>query len=129
MGFSTDWKCEQCGYIVCISGLWEFYRDDMGLRHFYGHPIPSSLEAAESGVKGFTIDAYCPECREIRTAVVAEFGNSKNRALDAWLSVKHDKYEAPCDKCGTPLKNSLAESDVCPKCNKGHFKICSRYMS
>jgi Zn finger protein HypA/HybF involved in hydrogenase expression len=129
MGFSTDWRCEQCGYTLCISGLWEFYRDDMGLRRFYGHPGASSPEAAESGVKGFTTDDYCPKCREIRTVVVLEFVNPKNRALDAWLSVKQNQYQTLCDRCGTPLKNSLEESDVCPKCNKGHFKICSRYMS
>jgi Zn finger protein HypA/HybF involved in hydrogenase expression len=129
MGFSTGWRCEECGFELCISGLWEFYRDEMGLRRAYGHPIASSSEAVESGIKGFTTDAYCPECRDIRSVVVSEFEKPKSRALEAWKYIKGYEYKALCDRCGTPLKYRIEESNVCPNCNKGHFKISHRYIS
>lgn len=51
MPFGYDWKCNHCGNQIRTGGLWEFYRDELGLRHPYGHPVPVSKEAIKSGVQ------------------------------------------------------------------------------
>ncbi|MFC1977178.1 hypothetical protein ACFLWS_02790 [Chloroflexota bacterium] len=129
MGAGHTWKCSTCGYKIEISGLWEFYRDRNGNRNPYGHPTPSSEEAKEMGVKGFTSVEYCPKCRKVREVIVKEYEKpiiggghwgSKEPAVE---------YEALCPKCGTGLEDHLNESDVCPKCNKGNFEISDLWVS
>lgn len=136
MPFGYDWKCNHCGNQIRTGGLWEFYRDELGLRHPYGHPVPVSKEAIKSGVQGFFGEWYCPKCREVRNIVAVEFVEPKNGSLDACKAGLSDKIEAPkreyeavCDRCNTPLKDHLDKSDICPKCNTGYFKEYSRFMS
>jgi hypothetical protein len=60
MGSWYKLKCDNCGYSVNTSGPWEFYRDSEGKRKPYGHPVPTSKEAEESGIHGLTGELYCP---------------------------------------------------------------------
>jgi hypothetical protein len=133
MPFGYDWQCNHCSNQIRTSGLWEFYRDALGLRHHYGHPAPVSQDAIKSGVKGLYGEWYCPECREVRNIVAIEFDSPKDGSFKANVAglegIDQKEYPAICDRCKTPLKSYLDKSDICPKCNKGYFIEYSRFMS
>ena len=122
------WRCKKCGYTVTISGNHEFYQDDACKRKPYGHPVPLSEDAKGHGVKGFFVNYYCPKCREIRDAIIKEFRQS---VFDDWWikAIDCQKSEPLCDKCGARLKESLDESDICPRCNKGIFQYTGMVVS
>lgn len=125
MGMHWFWKCNVCGYEIATNSLLEFYRDKNGHRKPYGRHAPMSKMAKIMGVKGFTSNAYCPECHTLREVIVKEFEKpviggghwrSKQPAVE---------YETLCPKCGTELKQRLDESDICPECSKGKFEAIS----
>jgi len=116
-----EWKCNNCDYEICTSGNHEFYRDKNGHRKPYGHPVPASAEAKEAGVKGFTVDWYCPECRQIKDVIVREFYEARKH--NYWGAPKDAsvQHEPLCPKCSTELQQDLGLDTVCPKCNEGIF--------
>jgi hypothetical protein len=133
MPFGYDWTCDNCNYTIRTSGLWEFYRDRLGLRHRYGHPTPKSDEAKRAGVKGFTGVLYCTKCRQLREIVVYEFDQPQNGSMGACMSfsnpkIPHKEYKTVCDICGNHLKDRIGNI-CCPKCGKGKFKESGRFMS
>jgi hypothetical protein len=133
MPFGYDWKCNHCDNTIRTSALWEFYRDSSGSLVKYGHPGTHSKRAAKAGIKGFYAEFYCPKCREVRIAPVIEFAKSYHGALDALCAAEYDptvkKYDVVCEVCHTELIDYLDESNICPKCNIGHFEESARYMS
>jgi hypothetical protein len=133
MPFGYDWECRKCHYSIRTGGLWEFYIDEHGLRQPYGHPVPVSEEAIKAGVKGFFGLWYCPKCRQIINKVVIEFDvpidGSFNANLAGLEKTGKKEYPAICDKCGSDLIEYLDKHNLCPACNKGHFKQTSRFMS
>ena len=118
-GFWT-WKCNSCGYELCTSGDHEFYRDEKGMLHDYGHPVPVSEEAKKQGIKGFTVKWYCPKCQVVREVIITEF----DKPLLGRYSVKNKRhnFEPHCSTCGTELKLLLDIYDSCPKCGNGYFE-------
>ncbi len=64
MGAQYQFICnnEKCDHTLTTSGPWEFYRDAEGKMKDYGHPVPFSDDAAESGVQGFYADMFCADC-------------------------------------------------------------------
>jgi hypothetical protein len=104
MPFGYEYQCDHCGLEIRLSGLWEFYRDELGLRHPYGHPFACCEEAERSGVSGFYIEMYCPKCRSVRNIVVIEFDHPKNGSFNANLAglvdIHQKQYPAVCDQCG-----------------------------
>ena len=133
MPFGTVWKCNNCGYQLRTSALWEFYIDEFGLRQKYGHPGPNSEHAKNAGVMGFTAQWFCPVCRSIRDVVVIEFNRAQPGSLGAlgaysFTNTPRQEFEAVCDKCGTKLIEDL-EGELCPKCGKGKFVESARFMS
>jgi hypothetical protein len=99
------WNCKKCNYEVIITDGWEFYRDQSGKLKRYSHPCLISVEGIK-GIRGFSADLYCPTCKDIKNAIVEEFGKVVTQT---------------CDICGTKLKKSLDDSDLCPQCNSGTF--------
>jgi hypothetical protein len=134
MPFGYDWKCNNCGYQLRTSALWEFYIDEFGLRQKYGHPCPNSEQAKNAGVMGFSAEWYCPTCRSVRDVVVLEFDKSKSGPLAALMAyydrpeTDHEEFEVICDKCGEKLIDDL-ENVTCCRCNAGRFQEESRFMS
>jgi rubrerythrin len=133
MPFGNFWTCDNCGYFVRTSGVWEYYIDKHGNRQRYGHPTPNSRAAKKAGVKGFTQEGYCPSCREEKDVIVAKFASPLNGSLEAYLAfdnpdIKHQEFPPVCDKCNTPLKDDLLNLP-CPKCGIGKFKESGRFMS
>jgi rubrerythrin len=65
---------------------------------------------------------------------VLEFNESQNGPLLALIAyyerpeTEHAEFVAVCDKCGGKLTDEI-EGELCPKCNKGHFKEDGRFMS
>ena len=128
------YKCTNCGYAVTLSGIWEFYIDEFGLRQRYGHPGPKSKAAKNAGVRGFSVQWYCSSCRSVRDVAVIEFNKSQNGPLPALMAyydrpeTEHEEFEAVCDKCGGKLTDDI-EGELCPRCNVGHFEESARFMS
>jgi transposase-like protein len=127
------YKCNNCGYAVTLSGIWEFYIDEFGLRQKYGH-LSRSAEAQKAGVMGFSVEWYCPTCRSVRDVVVIEFNDSQKGPLPALMAyydrpeTEHAEFEPICDKCNSKLTDEI-EGEICPKCNVGHFVEYGRFMS
>ena len=126
------YKCNNCSYAVTLSGIWEFYIDEFGLRKKYGH-LGRSAEAKNAGVKGFSVLWYCLTCRSVRDVSVLEFHKSQNGPVSALMAyydteTEHEEFEPNCDKCGGNLPDEI-EGELCPKCNIGHFEESARFMS
>ena len=127
------YKCTNCGYAVTLSGIWEFYIDEFGLRKRYGH-LARSVEVQKAGVMGFSVEWYCPTCRSVRDVSVLEFSDSQKGPLPALMAyyerpeTEHEEFEPICDKCSGELTDEI-EGELCPRCNVGHFKEDGRFMS
>ena len=133
MPFGYDWTCDNCNYTIRTAGLFEFYRDELGLRHRYGHPFPTTDESKRSSVKGFTAVWYCTKCQQLREVVVVEFVRSQGGSLGACLAyddpeVERTEFPAVCDVCNAPLKDDI-EDEPCSRCGKGKFTEEARFMS
>ena len=125
------YKCNNCGYAVTLSGLFEYYIDESGLRKRYGH-LGRSAEAKQTGVMGFSVEWYCCKCQKVREAVVVEYCSPRNGPLDSCLAytnlnVEHKYFLAVCDKCGSVLVEDM-DNLPCPKCKVGKFKESVRFM-
>ncbi len=107
------WKCKKCNYEVIITDGWEFYRDECGNRKRYSHPCPISKKGVKS-IRGFSADLYCPKCKDVKDIIIEEFGKSATQ---------------DCNVCGTKLKRSLDESDLCPRCSTGTFQFQNIWTS
>jgi len=127
------YKCNNCGYAVNLSGIWEFYIDEFGLRQRYGH-LSRSAKAKQAGVMGFSVEWYCRTCQSVRDVVVMEFNDSQKGPLSALMAyydrpeTEHQTFEPTCDKCGGKLTDEI-EGELCPKCNVGRFVEDGRFMS
>ena len=127
------YKCNNCGYAVTLSGIWEFYIDEFGLRQKYGH-LSRSAEAQKAGVMGFSVEWYCIRCRSVRDVSVLEFNKPQNGPLPALMAyydrpeTEHEEFEPKCDKCSSKLTDEIA-GEICPRCNKGRFVEDGRFMS
>ena len=53
MGAGYRMKCNNCDFSVVTSGPWEFFRDEKGKPHDFGHPSPVSDEAGNGVFTGF----------------------------------------------------------------------------
>ncbi len=126
--------CTECGYEVETSGLHEFYRDKSGKRKLYGHPIPTSKEAEERGIYGFSAELYCPICDEVFDLIVVEYKRPCKEELNylkVWFDMVEpkDEYreddEVRCPKCGNTeliLEPEEDEEVKCPRCKRGILK-------
>jgi len=126
------YKCNNCGEAVTLSGLFEYYIDESGLRKRYGH-LNRSDKAKQTGVMGFSVEWYCRQCQKVREAVVVEFSSPRNGPLDSCLAysdpaVEHKYFLAVCNKCNSVLVENL-NGLPCPKCGIGKFKESGRFMS
>jgi uncharacterized protein YbaR (Trm112 family) len=131
MGTGYSCKCDRCGYSVSTSGPWEFYRDSKGNRKPYGHPVPTSEEARERGIYGFSGELYCPKCdRKFEDLILVEFvGSSPDYSLDylsAWAAwgKAEDMFKGgvTCPECHVTnliWDTTEAEEAVCPRCKEG----------
>lgn len=125
MGAQNSFTCGECGYTVTTSGPWEFYRDEDGARHPYGHPGPASREARERGVWGLSAELYCPDCDEVHDIVVVEFVEPVSDARDVWMRnyTPRQEFQRPggvrCPGCGGTfmlLGPEGAPPVDCPRC-------------
>lgn len=117
MGMRNKYKCSNCDFEEEISGPWEFYRDENGIRHPYGHPGALSKEAEAKGVKGFYEVGYCSKCNQVRDAITLEF--EKPVYEDWWgkaIDEEGKRFKPTCSECGTKLYGFL--DNICPKCGK-----------
>jgi DNA-directed RNA polymerase subunit M/transcription elongation factor TFIIS len=128
MGTGYTYKCDRCGYAVSTSGPWEFYRDSKGNRKPYGHPVPTSQEAKERGIYGFSGDLYCPKCDKIFDVVLVEFTGPLRDYFAAWAGWREPRDEfkeeggVKCPECHVTnmiWDTSEAEKVVCPRCKEG----------
>lgn len=113
-------KCNKCSYAVFTSGPWEFYRDNEGRRKQYGHPAPISLEAAKTGIYGYSATVYCPDCDRTSNVVLREYKKPYRRRRNSFLLLR-SVYDFPIPKfmLGLPkLKEEYKKEDAvkCPKC-------------
>lgn len=128
MGTGYAYLCNGCGYSVSTSGPWEFYRDSQGNRKPYGHPVPTSQEARERGICGFSADMYCPKCDKIFDIILSEFKGPPNDYFSAWAAWREpggelkDAGRVKCPEChDTNLIWNTKETEkvVCPRCKEG----------
>jgi hypothetical protein len=87
----------------------------------------------EKGWFGFAADAYCPNCNNEITPVLAEFaiprkiGMSQEPAIDEWKPEYHNKeYRNPCPVCGDVdwlCEENALEGKPCGKCGVGSLRI------
>ena len=124
MAKGIEWKCTTCAYKLRTSGIKPFYRDKENKLRLYGDPLPVSEEAERTGIKGFWVEWYCPNCKSVHEAVLLEYDEPR-RDESRWAGLRHNTSRSMpvCSKCGSNLKNFLDDSDVCPKCNTGTFEI------
>jgi len=123
MSARWTWKCSNCNYTIETTCYWEFYRDEKGELHPYGHPAPISEKARKHGIKGFCDSGYCSKCIEVKDAITQEF----DRGIDYWGDrggpvTRIRSSEALCEECGTKLKVLIGNNELCPKCGNGYFE-------
>ena len=129
MGASFSHQCDNCGYTVNTSGPWEFYRDKNGVKKPYGHPVPTSKEAEDNGIKGLYGTFYCSKCDKTFESIIVEYKKSTKHSLDVWggMAEPLDEYKnliLKCPDCGNIdlLTDASNEKLInCPKCKKGKF--------
>ena len=128
MGTGYTYKCDGCGYSVSTSGPWEFYRDSEGNRKPYGHPVPTSEEAKERGIYGFSGELYCPKCDKTFDLILVEFKGSSLDYFSAWAGwgeaedVSRQEGGVICPECHVTnliWDTTEAEEAVCPHCKEG----------
>ena len=115
MAAINKWECSSCDFKVVTSGSHEFYRDEKGEFHPYGHPTAGSTKAIEAGVKGFCVRGYCTKCNAVKVAITREF---KTLVHEGWWhkSDNEEKRIKPiCSECGNELILDFVEKP-CPKC-------------
>lgn len=114
--------CDTCGYEFDTSGPHEFYRDKRGRVADYGHPVPCSREARESGVSGFYGKMWCLKCDASADIVLREFREPVGRDEDIWTPGQHPEKDVTiaCTACGdeTPILGEapLGREVPCPRC-------------
>jgi cytochrome c-type biogenesis protein CcmH/NrfF len=127
MGAWFTHKCDKCNYEVHTDGPWEFYRDKEGKRKMYGHPVPASKEAEESGIAGLTGHLYCPQCDTVSEVILVEFKTPTKDSMDVWSgrAEPHEEYKkldaVKCPKCGNTdlILGDDQEPLSCPQCENG----------
>lgn len=128
MGSGYEHKCDRCGYEVATSGPWEFYRDELGLRHPYGHPVPASDEAERAGIAGLSAEMYCLDCRQVSDVILVEFVRPAEDSLLVWLGrcepMEEYRHEGAvrCPSCGSTnllLGPDETRTIPCPRCGVG----------
>lgn len=117
--------CNHCGFTIYTSGLWEFYRDSKGKFKSYGHPMPTSIEAEESGIHGLYGNYYCLDCQKNTESIVLEskfpvFEKSALWTVKVQPIPPYGKgYRPQCVHCGGK-RIFLAPGNIpCPKCGEG----------
>ena len=113
------WKCKNCNHEVIVTDGWEFYLDRGQKRKRYSPPLPISSRSI-GDVEGFSSDLYCPKCQDVRDVVIEDFKNAVTAGRQEAIK---SETQPVCDICGTKVKRSLDESDLCPRCNTGTFKL------
>jgi len=127
MATRAEWKCNNCGHIVDTSGPWELYPNTAEKRRIYWDPRSVSKKARKSGIKGYFVKWYCPQCRTVVDSVEIELEEQVD-LYEQW-----NKSEMPllpkalCPACGAGLKGDLNGSEICPKCNRGKFELSNRW--
>ena len=128
MGTGYSLKCNTCLYSVETSGPWEFYRDEKGRRHVFGHPVPVSEKAVQRGIYGLFEEVYCPTCEKVVKAILVEFKEPCRDPLQMWSGQCEpmDEYKkesaVKCPKCRNKYLILEPDNDhppSCPKCEKG----------
>ena len=102
MAVYWDWKCSNCGFTVETSWSHEFFRDDYGELHPYGHPQATSKEAKEKG-------------DSVKDAITREFNTPVH---EGWWHMPDNEVKSftpICGECGTELIRGFVEKP-CPKC-------------
>jgi hypothetical protein len=130
MGAGTKYGCDKCGYSFETYGPWEFYRDAQGNIKPYGHPVPASVEAAESGIHGFMETKYCLACRKLVDILLVEF-NAPRDYCSAWFGTS-GLDTSVCPDCGGTdlLYYDLEDRTIlCPKCNEGKLVITDYFKT
>jgi len=130
MGAAYSHTCNECGHVVRTSGPWEFYRDKEGKRKPYGHPAPTSREAAEAGIYGLSAELYCPECGKTYDIIIVEFKEPTSDTLRLWsgqCEPKDDFKEEGAVRCPGCGRSDLILGPVedphlkCPRCKYGNL--------
>ena len=120
--------CDKCGFTVETSGLWEFYRDSNGKFKSYGHPIPNSIEAEESGIYGLYGIYYCVDCGKNSQNIVFESKFPVFEKTALWnvrlepISPYGDGFRPVCEHCGSKRIFLHPAKVPCPKCKEGYLK-------
>lgn len=125
MGSMYKSRCDECGYEASTSGPWEFYRNRRGKMKPYGHPVPTSREAAENGISGLYGTLMCLDCGKVFDAVLLEL-EEPFRGQFFWiylseLKAKQDMDEPVCPDCGS--ERLMLDPDMyegrppCPRCS------------
>ena len=134
---ATFWhhRCDTCGYTFDTSGSHEFYRDKDGWLADFGHPLPSSPEAAEAGVAGFYGRMWCLQHDVNVEVVMREFCEPVDRFAGIWTSGKHPEKHViiACPICGDvePVMGDrpFGPEIQCPKCVGGAIESEVNMMS
>jgi len=138
LGAFHEFTCNNCGYKISTSGLWEFYRDDQGNLQDYGHPVPRSREAREKGVYGLYGNFYCPTCDQTQKIICIEAKEPIYDRFDLWtfsfepIDEYKDSFEIKCPVCNNTqlLLEPDEENPVkCPRCKKGNFELTYEIIS
>ena len=124
---ATFWhhRCDTCGYTFDTSGSHEFYRDKAGRLVDFGHPLPSSREAAKAGVAGFYGRMWCLQHDVNVEVIIQEFRNPVDRFAGIWTPGKHPEKHViiACPSCGDdePVMGDrpFGPGIRCPKCIGG----------
>ncbi len=128
MGAGYTLHCNACNYSVETSGPWEFYRDENGRCHEYGHPVPVSEAAAERGVYGFFGKLYCSTCDKVVDVILVEFKEPCRDHYLIWLGdhepqekyLDEDAVRCPvCENRFLILEPDNDHAPSCPRCGKG----------
>jgi hypothetical protein len=134
---ATFWhhQCDACGYEFDTSGPHGFYRDRAGRLADFGHPLPSSREAAEAGVAGFYGRMWCLQHDVNVEVVIREFCEPADRFAGIWMPGAHPEKRVmiACPSCGDdePVMGDrpLGPGIRCPKCVGGRIGCEVRMVS
>lgn len=141
MGYSTDYRCQNCDFEIEDGGLMYFVDEETNCVVEHAMGMLTFDMGDNSKIKGKVISSFCPDCLsevhfyhndddsyvdEIKDCLKNNEKEFVDRLDEKYIlrhkssvlkgAISGDKTHAECPKCGKNIKLIIDDLSECPKC-------------